>query len=121
MGKLPGDRPLDVHDQVEIDPSDSNSHNHIGAERSVSTMPKLPKLPSQRDLPFLLGVLKNDRFGFHPDTSDNLLKVYDLEAINEMCLRPLTGCRPMFTDRSKFTIWIVDEYDFGVLLSFQVR
>ena len=62
MGQLLGDRPLDVHDQVETGPSDSDSHNHIGGERSVPAMPKLPELPSQRDLPFLLGVLKNDRF-----------------------------------------------------------
>ena len=44
--------------------------------------------------------------------SDDSLKEYDLEAINEMCPRPLTGCRPMFTDRSKFTIWIVDDSGF---------
>ena len=73
---------------------------------------RISELPSQQDLPFLLGELKNDRFGFHPDTSDNLLKEYDLEAINEMCPRPLTGCRPKFTDRPKFTIWIVDDSGF---------
>ena len=110
--QLCGDHPLDVHDQVETGSSNSDSHSHIGGERSVSAMPKLPELPSQRDLPFLLGILKNDCFGFYPDKSDNLLKEYDLEAINEMCPRPLTGCRPMFTDRSKFTIWIVDDSGF---------
>ena len=106
---------MDVHDQVETGPSDSDSHNHIGGERSISSMPELPELPelpSRRDLPSLLSALKNDRCGFHPDKSDDLLKEYDLEAINEMCPHPLTGCRPMFADRSGFTIWIVDDTGF---------
>ena len=112
LGQLRGDSPLDVHDQVETRPSDSDSHNHIGKEKSVSSMPELLELLPQRDLPSLLSALKNDRFGFHPDTSDDLLDEYDLEAINEMCPHPLIGCRPMFADHSGFTMWIVDDTGF---------